>query len=268
MIEGRIIPDRDMSGFPVSVGTGLALETLFEPVMDVIDPEREVKKVVDINRYNVFLFNIETLARNMFNAIPKEVITRYTQYDILATLNDEINFIAMFFRQNGFDVRFYYNTHKVFKTKYKDRLREPSTARQIRQELMIAFCMTNARRLDEQVMVFNDRVRYKSSDRVLMLTHFPADLLSSSNFRILDLLESHTGTVKSQREFNTKYFKVPRQDMSFLPFWESLLVTFGDSVMFRPARIRKRIEVYELMLKEKVNPLTPPKSSIEKEILK
>lgn len=246
---------RDMSGFPVSIGTGLALETLFDPVMEVVDEGRSFEKLPDLNRYNLYLINVETLIRNIISSAQSTVVMDVTGKDVFEILQDEMDFLQYFFEDNGLTLKYYINTYAYFNETYKDKIRIPTTPRQQHIMEITKYCLDKIRKVQTDVKVFNHFLSYGASSQALVLTHVPADLLSHSKFRVLDLLESHTGLIKSRELFNTKYYPVPREDMSFLPFYEYLLVTFGDKVMFRPDPIKKRQEVINNLKRLEVHPL-------------
>jgi hypothetical protein len=84
------------------------------------------------------------------------------------------------------------------------------------------------------------KIRDYNESRTLMLTHYAIDLLAP-NFKSFDLLESHTGAIKSKHLWYTKYYN--GKDYPQLPFREDLLQVFGDNETFRPMApsIRKQI---------------------------
>ncbi len=252
----NLLNDRAMSGFPVSVGTGLSLETVFDPVQDVIDPERKVPNKVNISQYNLFIINVSTLLRNLLNSLPSGGLLTIDRKDILDTLLDEISFIDNYCSLNGVVVKFYINTYLSIKKTYegKDKLRIPTTDKQRFTEEVINYCLDKLYKEDE-ITVFPNEIVYNHRETALIMTHVPYDLLSHRHFSKLDLLESHTGVVKTKKDWNTKYYPLPNKDMSFLPFVEGFLVVFGDHVMFKPDSIQKREELYNALKAKKVHPL-------------
>ena len=77
---------RETSSFPLSVGTGLALETLFTPTQESVDPERIVENLPDLSVYSLYIFNLSTLMRNILNSFKFEQIAPVSNsklYDIL-----------------------------------------------------------------------------------------------------------------------------------------------------------------------------------------
>lgn len=68
------IDARTVSAFPLSVGTSLALESVFNGVQEPIDPNRVIPQKVEINNYDAFWINVGTLFRNLYNALNKDSI--------------------------------------------------------------------------------------------------------------------------------------------------------------------------------------------------
>lgn len=253
-----IIETREMSGFPVSIGTGLALESLFPPVMDVIDQERIVPKIKDLNRYQAVIFNVATLVRNMISSIPSEFVRRYRKDDFLKTLIDEMEFITQFAYSQNTQVGFYILEHRKLTKENQDRLKIPTSEKMIYEDSIMRYCLEEIvkQRGIPPVNVFRDEIKISIFSSILLLTHIPADLLSYKNFAVMDLLESHTGVVKSRKDFNSKYFKVPGQDMSAVPFFEEGLLVFGDRVMFKPRGLKDRVYFYDYLMKKRLNPMS------------
>ena len=252
-----ILLNRPQSGFPVSIGTGLALETLFTPIQEVYDETRQVNNLPDLSVYSIYIFNISTLLRNLISSIKYKDLITIPKKDILETLLEEIDFLTNFFINNDVTIKFYINNYNFVKETYKDgdKLRKATTDKQIIIDNIFSYCLDKIKKEDD-VELFTKDIKYDRTDRGLIFTHVPFDLLSYNNFIKLDLLESHTGIIKTRKDWNTKYYPIPNKDMSFLPFMEYLLVCFGDHVMFKPDPLDKRLKVYEAMKKKGVNPLT------------
>ncbi len=251
----NILSKKSESGFPASMGTSLALETLFTPVQSVYDESRIVPEKPNLAEYTLYVFNVTTLLRNLINSVPYMNIILVPKKDILENLLEEIEFLTNFFSSNSLNIKFYINDYSYVKRVYKpEQLRHSTTEKQLFIDSINNYCL-NALRKEDDIDLFTKDVHYSKEDKILLFTHIPFDLLSYSNFIRLDLLESNTGVIKTRKSWNTKYFKMPHEDMSFLPFNEYLLSVFGDHVMFAPAPLKKRLEVYEAMKKKKVHPL-------------
>ena len=252
-----LLLDRTKSGFPISIGTGIALETIFEPISPVYDDTRQVPDKVNPASYTNYIFNISTLLRNLLGSVSSKDVLTLSKTDILYTLQEEIEWLTEFFSFNGHTLHFYIHNYDYVKNTYgkDDILRKATTDKQIYLDSIYHHCLAKLAKEDD-VQSFSKDIKYNKEDKALILTHVPWDLLSYGNFVKLDLLESHTGVIKTRKSWNTKYHPIPDKDMSFLPFMEYLLVKFGDHVMFKPAPIKDRIELYDAMRKKNVNPLT------------
>lgn len=252
----QLLTNRAKSGFPVSIGTGLALETLFTPIEPVIDENRAKPEQADITQYTNLIVNISTLLRNIISSVNGHdamSIPASAYYDALL---EEISWLTDFVNYDNNHVSFYVNTYKYPIDTYgpKNKLRLPFTTKQLYIDGIIKYCLSKITKNDD-VNVFSNKVTYNDKS-VLMLTHTPWDLLSYTNYVKCDLLESHTGVIKSRKNWNTKYYKIADVDMSFLPFMEYLLVVFGDNVMFKPDTLEKRMQVYQSLKKLNVTPLS------------
>ena len=256
-----IYSERSKSGFPLSIGTGLAFESIFEPTIEVFDPERIVPDTKDINEFNVLLVNISTLLRNIIQSLNCDfdtLVKKVGNNEVMDTLLDEINFIELLCGQNNVNVKFYINTYKFVKSVYgktPGKLRIAKTSKQHFINDINEYCLKKLMKEDD-VIKFDSYVKLTKEDNCLIFTHIPWDLLAWNKFLNLELLESHTGLIKSRAYWNSKYYQVPDTDMSFLPFMEYLLTTFGDNVMFSPDSISKRKDVIKQLKIKRVNALS------------
>jgi hypothetical protein len=254
----ELLLNRTKSGFPVSIGTGLALESIFEPIESVVDETRVVPNKIDTTAYTNYIFNVSTLLRNILNSVSSKDVLTISKLDYYNVLLEEIEWLSEFFQSSNLNASFYINDYKYVKTVYgpKDILRKATTDKQIYQDSIYSYCLDKLKKEDD-IQHFSNDIKYNKEELVLIFTHVPWDLLSYKNFIKMDLLESHTGLVKTRKSWNTKYFKMPGdRDMSFLPFIEYLLTDiFGDSIMFSPGKLEKRIEIYDMLKKKNVHPL-------------
>lgn len=255
--------ERPQSGFPLSIGTSLSLETIFTAIQPVIDESRVVKNIPDLSVYSLYVFNISTLLRNLINSIKYSDLVIIPKKDIYETLLEEIEFLSTIFQNNNLNIRFYVHNYQYVKDTYEkeSKLRKSSTDKQLFIDGINEYCLDKLRKEDE-VDYFHKDIHYSKEDTVLLFTHIPFDLLSYHNFLKLDLLESHTGTVKSRKDWWSKYYPIPNYDMSFLPFMEYLLSIFGDGVMFKPSSLKERIDLYEVLKRKKVHPLMSEISTV------
>lgn len=246
--------ERVMSGFPLSIGTALAFETLFEPTQEPFDKERKAPPKFDLVNYQSCYVNLDTLFRNLVAALDK---TQYANSDperYVATLEEEIDVINGLFQDHaGYCLPIFYQAdYAALKRKMAafpagmSGYREPHTEAQKVYELLRNKTMEKLHKRSDKFVLFHKHVepdRYESS---VILTHAPYDLTGFRKFNDLQLLESHTGLVKPRQEWYTKFHKHPRNDLALIPFCEKTLLFFGDRIMISPVGIAARDAVLEV----------------------
>lgn len=253
-MSNTILDNRAMSGFPLSIGTGLALETIFSPIKAVYDEAREAPPKADLSRYTDHLINVSTLLRNLISTLKYDELLKLTSSAVFDCLLEEIDFLQNFYQMHGIPLKFYVHSYQYPKSTYPDKLRLASSDHQKHVAEVTDYCLSRIKK-EDNTLHFTKNLSISKDSSCLVLTHVPWDLLSYDNFNNLELLESHTGVIKTRKDWNTKYFKLQEKDMSFLPFMEYLLVTFGDNVMFKPAPLKERVALYETLQKKRVHPL-------------
>lgn len=82
-------------------------------------------------------------------------------------------------------------------------------------------------------------------------THIAMDLLSYTSYRNVKLIESHTAETKTKELWYTKYYKLPKKDMSIFPFNEALYFVLGDQNYIKPHNIKVRKLLYTIGIKSK-----------------
>lgn len=255
----QIMTERPMSGFPVSIGTGLALETLLKPITPVYDEERKVPTLDSGVQYDYLLFNLNTILRNLLSHVKADELAGLSHKLVYETFVDEVRFLGEHISSQGGEARFYQSSYRSVDSLYKNNniLRVNSTPKQFNTEHVMKYCIKKMRSDPEfKNIEYTDSSppRDKKSS-VLIFTHIPYDLLSYGSYRTLDLLESNTGLVKTRKDWWSKYYPTPDEDMSFLPFMEYLLTVFGDRVMFKPSSISKRKDLLGQLRRKRVHPL-------------
>lgn len=255
------IHERSTSGFPVSISTGLALESIFKPRQAVYDPERKPPVQVDISQYQEFWVNISTLFRNMVSASSREVVLNHSLEEVVSVIEQEIEVINSLFSHEGNNLckPIYYivDYNTVLKGLHHSiKLRADGTdAQRAISSLLTRVENTLLRRTDEIITCKPDIKPVKPMN-ALILTHMSYDLLSYKNFHKLDLLESNTGKLKKKHEWNSKYYPVGKADMSHLPFIKTLLMIFGDRHLIHPSIFKLRDLIVQTSLKRGWTPFT------------
>lgn len=244
-----LLEQRTMSGFPVSIGTGLALETIDTPEIAVYDSSREVPEKVDIGKYDIIFINAALLLRNIFSSIPSAQIFTPSAQDYYECLKSEIEYLIDKFSLEDNELVIYHSQYRVALTMAPStKYRLPMTTKQI---FMKDIETRIIKRLVKEnlVTLYSDKIEsmYK---KAIVMTHIPYDLTCYKSYAVFHLLESHTGVLKKYNDWGSKYYPVQDKNMALIPFREDLLVKFGDHVMFKPDPIKERIELYESLVKK------------------
>lgn len=260
-MSGQTVYNRLISSFPISLPTSLALESIFEPVLDRYDTERKIPQRVDLEKYREIWINVFTLFRNLSGSFDKIAFLETSEHVLATVLQQEIEVIDSLFLNEGRDICkpiYYYMSYDdlySLKISKKALLRTDNTAGQKAFKKKYIDTM--------QILLKNISYRRYNSNmttthkvNALIMTHLPFDLLSYKNFSRLDLLESNTGKLKSKNEWNTKYYAVGDRDLSFMPFNKKLLFIFGDRVQLKPYDIRLRRLILDVATEKKWVPTT------------
>jgi hypothetical protein len=261
---GITITNRIISGFPISIGTSQALESLFPPIRPLYDKDRIPPESVNVSMYDSVYINLNTLFRNFVSAVDKTAFETASVEDITATLEEEIDTIKTIFQMNNAAcaVVFYHSTYKDLYDDAKSdgsktlRLRLPTTAMQLYYEKVRAAVIKHMEEHTDSILKLNGALKPREYDRSLVLTHVPYDLIDFRLFAHVDLLESNTGIVKPRARWNTKYAKFGEADLSMLPFNKKLLYCFGDRAQIHPSNAKLRQAILDIAVKRKWHPMT------------
>lgn len=236
-----VISSRTTSGFPLSIGTSLALESVFVPVKPTIDPDRKIPQQINIEEYNQVWVNIGTLFRNLYNAVDRNFLAKLDSGDVADALIVEMETIADLVAsssQGKTESVFYHCSYSDLTTRFKlGTLRLPNTEKQLLYADLYKKSLDNMLRRSQResirhIETYSSLFSGGRKSEALILTHFPVDLLNAKKFRSMDLLESHTGLLKKPTDWYTKYYD--GRDLNMLPLNGILLTVFGDDHHFRP----------------------------------
>lgn len=256
-----LLSSRVVSGFPVSVGTGLALESIFTKQIPSIDNDRVIPQKVNILDYEYFFVNIATLFRNLMGSLTKEDSARVFPRELSQVLLQEMELIQELVSTESLNrtkTYFYVNQYKNAHSHLKYvLLKVDNTDRQKifkhLQNESINLVLKEVKDNDF-VKVFDDEIKPPTKGKALLLTHNAYDLLSSKNFQELHLIESHTGILKKKQDWNTKYHE--GKSLLNIPFNKVFIKVFGDSEIYKPMDIKLRRSVIELAEKQRWTALT------------
>ena len=109
-----LLANRTIGGFPLSIGTSLSFESLFDPRLPVYDPEREIPNKVSIGDYDELWVNIGTLYRNIVTSVDRPTYESIKVPEIKEALESEIHVIESLLEtegQNKAQLVMYYAEH-------------------------------------------------------------------------------------------------------------------------------------------------------------
>ena len=268
----QILSDRATGLYPISIGTSLALESLFGIAPDAYDREDPNKAIIippnknpPGKHYDAILFNLRTLVRNFINSIPGKDSVNLVAEDIAMSLIGELMYCdELVSRTLGHLERVFY-TLDYAAISHAYPLATPKvlqTDKQLFQAKLETECLNII--LSHQIPI--DKRYYRKSitdnyNRAVVLTHMPVDLLSRHQFELMTLLESHTGKLKTRNEWYTKFGVSNKDELINIPFTDVTLQLFGDgNQLFSPKPIGVRKQFLEASIKGKwIYSTTPDK---------
>ena len=236
----QLLESRTLSTVPISIGTGLALETILD--IEPFDTEREIPHF-DVSLIREVTVNLHTLVRNIIQALPtaekKYILSKQSTKFVTEVVYNEIDILQSLLAEKKLEFDICIPNWTLLKTFNQIEFKNT----QLDQIKALAMSVEKQ---------FNFKP-YERTNRGMILTHIPSDLLVGGKYY---LLESHTGRVLQQHEFNRKYKKVANTDFTILPFNKHLLKIFGDSSRyFAPYSLKDRVLVYNHLVSKGVNPM-------------
>lgn len=248
----RILDDRTVSSFGISIGTGIALESLFDPTTERYDVDRKVPNDINPETYKVHYYNIFTLARNIVTAVHSN--NYYKVMDgptLMEVLLNEISVIASLYDNLKCEpVLFIPDYSSLYK-----KMNISKTGNIVNKDYDLRnFIYSELKKhpIEVPMKVLYGTYKLKpTSNSVLILTHIPSDLLNINKIKKLSLLESHTGKLKTRHDFYTKFHKIGSLDMGHFPYIEELLYVLGDKNFILPFKLTIRRELHNLALDKK-----------------
>lgn len=214
---------------PCSIGTAQALESL-SGIGDFAARKPPMEK------YDQLWVNLRTLFRNCLNALDNQSRQLVNGVSLLPALQEDWMILQGSVRQashGATSVVLYYCTMERFEQEFPNaRYKELKTERQRHEQKIedetIRLFLEQVE--EDEVKMFNVKITGNHS-RSAILTHYPVDLLWRRSFSSLDLVESHTGTIKSRADWHTKLTGGRR--LTNMPFNRMTLQVFGDgNVLF------------------------------------
>lgn len=290
-----ILLGRTVSNFPlISIGTGLALETLFKPEAGYFDATRTIEYKIKANEFKTVYLNIYTILRNIVSAIAtteeKHIFLDNKNSDdaIISVFLEEYSEVERILIEHNYNPILYiidYNKNQflsksdryILNIQNNDTLSAKQNmfigkaVKKIKKQYYGSFItnmLENTKvhepkinssylKYIEEKLKEGNKLPLITNGKNLIITHFAIDLLNIKYLSNLTLLESHTGRVISNKDFNRKYPDLTNMDFTkVVPFVEKIYYIFGDGNLLKPLNAKYRKQLYNLFLKEGVNPTT------------
>lgn len=243
--------------YALSIGTSLAFETLFG-INDNIPPVNPLP----YTRYGYVLINIRTIIRNMYGAVQKELKAEWSGAKYLEKVREELEMIPIVLANQSHDkltAIYYIPSYKSLKKKFPKAIwRAASSKAYAKQhyELIEQYCvaqLTAAVIRGELNIAMVDVDLPIIDKRAVIMTHLPVDLLSYLNGGMVDLIETHTGVIKTKRQW---YTKLNGKGLERIPFDKWSLQTFGDGKQFAGLPPKMRASILDFAAKNNWNQTT------------
>lgn len=224
----------------------------------------EEQLVIEKPAGNLVWANIRTMARNFWGSY--ETSNRPNVTVMMPLFIEELTNIAYLLNQNGVEIKYYAPSYASLRGLKHAKVRRPKSEKQITyfnaEEVLTDWATRNE---GLNVTAVNTKLLGDNND-VLLLSHYPVDLLYRHSFSKLRLLESSTGAIKEPMSWNTK-LNLPKEYPG-IPFNELTLQVFGDKGKHFNALPRAvKMELVELAKKSRWLPTTT-KNKIEYDLKK
>lgn len=258
--------DRALGLYSITMGTSLALEGVFH-TGEYEDPSNKKRDLKD----KLLLVNIRTLIRNAINAFPSQFKNLIDADIIYPTLVDDIKGIVATIKKEEptCEVVFYHCSYKSADKEFPnvnnfnndgENGKVVSVARSVQRTIEVEIFNSYDDLKEEtgaEFLEFDCKLETKKP--TVLLTHYPADLLSADNMPSCLLLESHTGKLKGPSEWTSKLTGKPAN----VPFTKAMWSLFGDGVHIGSQPIKMRRVILKLGEKYKWNHRTTDSRIIE-----
>lgn len=234
---------RAVGAFQLSIATSLAIEAAVG-----IHPDLPKPSYPPIKDYKTLWVNLRTLFRNIMGALPKGIADTITPSEIAQIMHEEMQVIPDMlseYKGQPVKVEYYFNTMKNVETDYPQAsIRMDSTPKQKIYTQMLKDVMTIFNRDVKDTFVVHTGKMPTVTEKTLIITNIPHDLLMVGTPNLMHLLESHTGKIKPRALWYSKYYK--GRELSHIPFTKELIQVFGDNETFHPMDSRLKSAIMEL----------------------
>lgn len=252
-----VLTERTKGQFPVSIATSLAIEGSLGIIADKPAPD-----IPPMNETDEVWINLRTLFRNMVGSVDAKNEHLIKAVEYASIIEEEVKILRNTISdktQGRVNTFFYACDYKSI-----DKLLPFAVFKGITTDKQKHYAFNENHAIEE----FGKRVKGTELDfyhfdtklrghnkKVLMVTHYPLDLIYNQEFAEVVLLESHTGVAKKKSMWYTKLTN--GKELANVPFNLATLQLFGDNgglFLSQPNDLRN--EFVRIATKHKWHPLT------------
>lgn len=247
--------ERDIGALPLSIGTSLAIESLFG-----IHPEQP-KHPVNIKTIDELWINMVTLVRNLHSAVPTIKASSLDPNACVELLKQELDVLPVLMQQKGLRIKVVPYICPPQDVEYafpKAEFKHPKTPKQIAYKYFEDYVtkalyeLLKSEQFDFKEIIGKPK---RANKTMLMLTHYPHELFWKDQFDRLLLLESHTGRIKPYNLWYTKLNGIKSNERP-MPFNRFTLQVFGDGVLIEGQSRTIKGQLKQLVESRKWSPVT------------
>lgn len=245
--------NREKGQYPISIATSLAIESLFN-----IHPDYK-HDYLPIEQVSSLWLNIRTIYRNLYGSMERTIAESLSHIDLAYGIMDDIsNIREAILGYKDIPIYLYYSEYDIHPSELV-KLKTANTAIQKYYQMQMDksieylrkenYLSTKDKDKDSDVYLYTSRLLIPelSVSDGHVLTSYPFDLLSKSNLSNITLLESHTGRLKTRKDWYTRYYN--GNTLHELPFRPELYQIYGDGVLVSPMHIKIRSFFNDLAVK-------------------
>lgn len=254
------LADRELGNIPVSIATALAIDGLYNR-----HPDLKPMPKLPASKANIIYLNARTIFRNIHGAIgDNDKASAVNAKDYANTILNEVDEIraAVSEEQHPLEVVLYLPSYKsIARYMGNGELKPLNTDKQKTYNTLennsLQHIVDMYKAVEKKPFLEVDMdINVEVYQNIFILTHLPVDLLNVKNAAEVYLVESHTGKIKSQELWYTKFSS---ERSPTIPFNKATLLFFGDSGgLFKPQNVKARRRLVDIATTRKWNAHTTP----------
>lgn len=258
------LAERELGNIPVSIATAMAIDGLYNR-----HPDLKAMPKLPATKAKIIYLNARTLFRNIHGAIgDSDKAQAVNAKDYATTLLQEVDELkaALSEEQHPLEVVLYLPSYKsIARYMGNGELKPLNTDKQKNYNTLenntLQHIVDMYKDMEQKPFLEVDmEIKVETYQHIFILTHLPVDLLNVVNAADVYLVESHTGKVKTQDLWYTKFASERSPN---IPFNKATLLFFGDSGgLFKPQNVKSRRRLIDIGTSRKWNAHTTPSRMI------